>query len=122
MEKAIPISSLDDFAKLANEVRGKLKKSRTSWEQRQIKTVASVYEILLRAPKEYLTKSQRIVFVQRGVVADIAIYLSGNRVSEEVARTYLRPRMVIRAWLGTNSDSGTLVTVVRVFSEDRKSY
>ena len=99
-----------------------MKKSRTSWEQRQIKTVASVYEILLRAPKEYLTKSQRIVFVQRGVVADIAIYLSGNRVSEEVARTYLRPRMVIRAWLGTNSDSGTLVTVVRVFSEDRKSY
>lgn len=112
-EKVIPVGSLDDFSKLANEIRGKSKKSRTRWERRQVMTVASVYELLLLAPKEYLSKTQRSSFVQRGLVADMAMYLSAKL--DDNKQVYLQPRMMVRTWLGIASDTvDILALAVRI--------
>lgn len=108
-EEAMPTGSLDDFSKLANEIRGRWKKSRTQWEQHQIMKVASVYEILLHAPKEYLSKAQRASFFERGLVADMAIYLSARRNVGGDKQAFLRQRIIIRTWLGINGDSVDIV-------------
>lgn len=110
----MPTGSLDDFSKLANEIRGRSKKSRTLWEQHQIMKVASVYEILLHAPKEYLSKAQRTSFFERGLVADLAIYLSARRNVSGNKQAFLRQRMIIRTWLEINGDSVDIVELVVV--------
>lgn len=71
--------------------------------------VASVYEILLHAPKEYLSKAQRSSFFERGLVADMAIYMSARRNVGGNKQDFLRQRIIIRTWLGINGDSVDIV-------------
>lgn len=113
----MPVGSLDDFSKLANEIRGRSKKSRTQWEQHQIMKVTSVFELLLHAPIEYLSKAQRATFFERGLVADMAIYLSARRNTGGNKQAFLRQRMLVRAWLGIVGDSVEIVELaVSIFS------
>lgn len=72
----------------------------TVWHQEQIEAIASMFKILLWAPREYLPRASRSNLLRRAVIADYIIIISSNRsaASNETCR---RASTIIRMWLST---------------------
>ncbi|THH11364.1 hypothetical protein EW145_g684 [Phellinidium pouzarii] len=111
LDKASENAQGIDLDKLLKQIQFKSKNTTISWALQQVQLIASVFEMLLRAPREYLPRASRSTFFRRALVADLAIFLTIHQSTVELINGH-RTRMVIRAWLSSISDTSCVLDIV----------
>lgn len=115
MDKVFNTLHWRDFSKLTKAILSGSKKQTVILDIHSILSVGSVYELLLRAPKEYLPKSYRITFFRQGLVADMIVWRSiGNLCQADKGKAH-RVRAIIRSWLCSTSGIITLLDIIVSF-------
>ncbi|KAH8120637.1 hypothetical protein DFH11DRAFT_1685876 [Phellopilus nigrolimitatus] len=86
----------DDFSMLMKQVQFKPKKVAITWDIHQVQSTASVFELLLRSPREYLPR-----------IFEVHILPTSSGI-----RTGCGLETIIRAWLSSVSDTFSILDVV----------
>ncbi|KAL5495654.1 hypothetical protein ACEPAI_1117 [Sanghuangporus weigelae] len=97
-----------------NETKSSSVDSLEAWMTEQVQSVLAAFRLLLRAPREYLPRDARLVFVRRALVSDLAI----SRHERESAKdSSVLPRITkasIRSWITSVSDSCDITDIISI--------